>query len=263
MKTSCWLNRNSVNRSPLRHAAFFLVPLLVSSFGLASAATITVTNNNDNGAGSLRQAIAISSPGDTIDFDPSLNGQTITLTSGELLINKYLTITGPGANLLVVNGSLASRVFNIDPGFQVTISGLTISFGRANSGGGILNNGSLTIIDSTLSRNNASLGSGINNTGSLTITSSTISANRGLGLAGEVVVGAGIRNSDVLMITNSDVIGNVATLGGGISNSGSMTITNSTLSGNLAGNLVDGYGGGIDNSGSVTIANSTVSSNGA
>ena len=77
------------------------------------AATITVTNTNDNGTGSLRQALADAVDGDTINFDSSLNGQTITLTSGELLVNKSVTISGPGANMLAVDANHASRVFYI------------------------------------------------------------------------------------------------------------------------------------------------------
>src|SRR5213592_4795469 len=97
----------------------------------ASAATLTVINTNDSGAGSLRQAISDSSSGDTISFDSSLNGQTITLASGELLIDKNLTITGPGAHSLAINGNAASRVFEITSGIDVTISGLTITNGNA------------------------------------------------------------------------------------------------------------------------------------
>ena len=78
-------------------ALFSAVAIFISS-SAASVATFTVTNINDTGAGSLRQAIATAASGDTINFDASLNGQTITLTSGELGINKNLTITGPGAN---------------------------------------------------------------------------------------------------------------------------------------------------------------------
>src|SRR5437773_7884855 len=106
-----------------------LATLVSASFCLqASAATITVINTSDSGAGSLRQAISDSSSGDTINFDSSLNGQTITLTSGELLINKNLTITGPGADQLAINGNAASSVFHIKSG--VTISGLTITNGN-------------------------------------------------------------------------------------------------------------------------------------
>src|SRR5207247_10588126 len=79
------------------------------------AATITVTSSNDNGPGSLRQAILDASPGDTINFAPSVT--TVTLTSGELVIDKNLTITGPGANRLTVQRSPPNgprfRIFRI------------------------------------------------------------------------------------------------------------------------------------------------------
>ena len=76
------------------------------------AATITVTNTNDNGPGSLRQALTIANDGDTINF--AVTG-TITLTSGGLPINKNITISGPGADQLSVDGSQALLVFGVFP----------------------------------------------------------------------------------------------------------------------------------------------------
>ena len=115
----------------------------------APSATLTVINTNDSGAGSLRQAIIDAIPGDTIDFDTGIfaTTQTITLTSGELVIDKDLTITGPGADRLAVVGSPLSpdRVFTITCGATVGISGLTIAHGQAGRGGGILNLGTLTV----------------------------------------------------------------------------------------------------------------------
>src|SRR5437773_8903835 len=75
--------------------------------------TLTVLNNLDSGTGSLRAAIAAAHPSDTIVFAPSLNGQTITLTSGELFIKNGLTIAGPGAGNLTISGNFASRVFEV------------------------------------------------------------------------------------------------------------------------------------------------------
>src|SRR5438046_2109211 len=69
----------------------------------APAGTITVTNGNDTGLGSLRRAINFASPGDTINFGPSVTA--VNLSSGELLINKNLTITGPGGNRLTIQRS--------------------------------------------------------------------------------------------------------------------------------------------------------------
>src|SRR5205085_5717173 len=86
------------------------------------AATLTVTNTNDSGAGSLRDAInAADYDGDTINFAPGVTG-TITLTSGHLVITKNLTISGPGANVLTISGGMASRIFYVLPSDSLLIS---------------------------------------------------------------------------------------------------------------------------------------------
>src|SRR6266550_1351765 len=76
----------------------------------ALADIIVVTNTNDTGPGSLRQALADVNDGDTITF--VVTG-TIGLTSGELLVDKSITIAGPGADNLAVDGNAKSRVFYI------------------------------------------------------------------------------------------------------------------------------------------------------
>src|SRR5262245_43948939 len=75
--------------------------------------TLTVTSTAESGPGSLRAAIASAGSGDTVDFSVSLNNKTITLTSGQLVVNKDLDIEGPGANQLTVSGNHASRVFDV------------------------------------------------------------------------------------------------------------------------------------------------------
>src|SRR5438552_3495706 len=180
-----------------------LTVLVSASFCLqASAATITVINTSDSGAGSLRQAISDSSSGDTIDFDSSLNGQTITLTSDVLLINKNLTVTGPGANLLAINGNANGSVFFINESdIDVTIAGLTITNGANGYGGGGIHSfrfGTLTITNCTLSGNSGHYsGGGIySDTGTLTITNCTLSGNS----AGQ---GGGIYNHEGMEIGNT------------------------------------------------------------
>src|SRR4051812_15188046 len=80
------------------------------------AATITVTGIGDNGPGTLRAALAAASPGDSIQFEVT---GVIPLTSGELLVDKNITIDGPGAIVLTVSraaGASLFRVFHITPG---------------------------------------------------------------------------------------------------------------------------------------------------
>ncbi len=101
---------------------------LVCAVGISARADIiTVTNTNDSGPGSLRQALADANDGDMIEF--AVTG-TIGLTSGELLVVKNITISGPGAKSLAVNGNNQSRVFHVASGQTVTISGLTIINGH-------------------------------------------------------------------------------------------------------------------------------------
>lgn len=76
--------------------------ICVCAFSVPStqATTLIVTTTAGSGAGSLRDTIAAASGGDTIQFAAALNGQAITLTSAEIVINKSLAITGPGASQL-------------------------------------------------------------------------------------------------------------------------------------------------------------------
>ncbi len=275
----------------------FYLPYVIGALLLTAtempAATITVTNGNDSGPGSLRQAIIAASPGDTITFAPSVT--TVTLTSGELVINKNLIISGPGATRLTVTAEYTDyvyfRIINISSStVTVSISGITISNGFAQSGpggGGILSAGVLRLTGCTLSDNFADgqygdvLGGGgvMNDNGIMTITGCTISNN-----GADVSIGGGgvLNENGTMTITGSTISNNDATPptwsyddsnGGGISNhSGSLSITNSTISGNrcsayngdpLFPAAAFAFGGGIDNSGSLTITNCTMSGNSA
>jgi hypothetical protein len=247
------------------------------------AATLTVNNTADAGGTcpgadcTLRQAIATAGAGDTITFSLAANS-TVTLTSGELLINKTLTISGPGPNALSVMrsaGATGFRLFDIGSGVTATISGLTISNGVLNGtannhqGGGIFNAGTLTITNCTISGNSTqqtspgNSGGGIFNGGTLTITNSTISGNTSNSATDG---GGGIHNKGTLMVTNSTISGNSTNNstpgGGGVKNEGQATITNSTISGNTMTNSSGGKGAGIYNvTGTMTVTSSTISGN--
>jgi hypothetical protein len=234
--------------------------------------TLTVTNNLDSGAGSLRADIAAARNGDTIVFAPSLNGQTITLTSGELLIQKKLTIAGPGAGQLTISGNQASRVFELAANYQLSLSGLTISngdgvfaagstpFSPNGEGGGIFNSGTLTVTNCVISGNHASIsGGGIFNGGTLTVNNSVLSGDSAS------KYGGGIYNygfSGVkVMVSNSTLSGNHAPEGGAIWNGSyaAVTLQGSTLSDNSASD-----GAGIFNeSGTLAVGSCTFSSNSA
>jgi len=266
-------------------AALWLMP-----GGLALAATITVTTVADeNGSGpncSLREAIASANGdadvggcvgvgaygADTIVFASTLSlPATIPLTdpASALTISSDVTITGPGATQLAIDGNHTTQVFSITAG-QVMLSDLTIQHG----GGGIDNNGTLTLTNCTLSGNSAPIGGGIRNSATLTVTDSIFSGN-------SADIGGGISNTsgEGAAVTGSTFSGNsAADSGGGIFNIDTiLTVSNSTFSGNTAAGFVSrpvAGGGGIANQfacsgicsggcGSVIVTNSTFSGNSA
>ena len=227
----------------------------------AHADIITVTNTNDSGPGSLRQALADANDGDTINFDVSLKGQTIALTSGELVIDKSITITGPGSDQLAVSAAFQYhiRIFHVMASPTVIIEGLTIGPSLYIYGCGIQNDQATLTINNCAVAGNAGLkfGAGISNGGTLTVNNSSITGNA-LQYQG---TGAGISSSATLIINNSIIRGNFSgkgyTDGGGIYSSGMLEITNSTIDGNSVG----GSGGGIYNVGVAIIISSTISGN--
>src|SRR5262245_31088538 len=118
-----------------------------------------VTTLADGVVGSLRDAVARANAhagADVIVFEEGLTG-TVTLTGGELDIADDLTINGPGADRLTIGGNHTSRVFKVDAGEDVRLSGLTIAVGNAGTGfgGGIDNFGALTVSGVVFSGNTA------------------------------------------------------------------------------------------------------------
>ena len=256
-------------------------PPSIGAYELAdqSSQDYVVTNTNDSGAGSLRAAMGFANvhQNTTVTFAPSVTG-TITLTSGALPnVTQNLTLTGPGAGVLAVDGNQASRVFAIMAG-RVAISGLTIQNGHPpasnadpfiGEGGGVYNgdgngydNGTVTLTGCTLAGNTAgSDGGGIFNAGTLTLNGCTLSGNTEAGGFG----GGGIRNDGALTLTGCTLSGNSVHSGnggGGIFNDRSLTMTDCTLSRNTSV-VPGGYsgGGGVCNTNTATLTHCTLAGN--
>jgi hypothetical protein len=261
-----------------------VVPRLEGLEDRTVPSTLTVTSAAaDGSAGTLRAEIAAATSGDTIDFDPSLAGQTITLTSGELLIDTSLDIEGLGPDQLTVSGGGNSPVFDVSSGVTATLAGMTITGGAANDaffdrfGGGIFNEGSLALNNCDIWGNVAYGASGYATSGGQGSPASN-------GLGGGIYMAAG-----TLTINNSSISGNEAHggtgsnwaaagngYGGGLYIAGgTVSINNSVLEGNQAvgglsyptsGAAIGSglaYGGGIynDSAGTLTLNSTSVFSN--
>ena len=240
-------------------------------------APATVTTLADAGPGSLRDALASTPAGGTVDFQPGLSG-TITLTSANLTIDHDLTIAGPGANILAVSGNhvewQSGGVFSVATGVRAIIDGLTISNGVANAGGGVFNQGTLTISNCTITGNSAvpltdisyhpAYGGGIYNSsgidnssaGTLTMVRCTVANNTSTDTGGGIFAYGNLTIVDSTITHNTSSGGILADFGGGLLVSGNATITNSTITYNSAG-----LGGGLQNNGILTVIDSTIANN--
>ena len=259
---------------------------------LLASFMVTSLDGTGTGPGTLRKAIvdADIDPGSTIQF--SVTG-TITLTSVLPSLTENVTISGPGASKLAIDGGGPSSNFSIlsvPSGVTVALSGLTLADGNVNGssglnpgsgGGGIDNLGTLTVTECIISGDTATAGDGgpyhppyggdgggINNLGTLTVNDCTISGDTATGTGG----GGGICNDGTLTVNGSLLSGDVSNGsfgdGGAISNhstgNGSVTVINSTLSGNSA--TPNGGGGiyngnGTDPPAKLTVIGSTLSGN--
>lgn len=220
---------------------------------VAQAASYSVTNTNDAGAGSLRAAIMSAATG-TNTIAITATG-TINLASPLPALGAGVTITGPGAAQLTIRCSAGTfPIFVISGAAQ--LSGMTIKDGQNNSGGtggGILVSAgaSLVLLDSVVSGNSASLGGGIYANGPLTIQRSTISGNT----AGSVGV---IYASDTTTLIDTTIENNQGTAIVFPTAGKTLTIDRSTISGNRDDLNV----GGLDlQGGTANISNTTFSGN--
>jgi predicted outer membrane repeat protein len=246
-----------------------------------AASTVTVSTCDES---NLRSAITSAGAGGTVTF--SCSG-TITLAS-TITIGQDLSIDGSG-QAVKISGGHSVQVFVVSNGEHLTLNQLSITDGSLPfaNGGGILNEGTLSVTNSTFSGNVAATdggtGGGIANEGTLSVAGSTFSGNFGY------FSGGGIYNTGTLSVTGTTFSGNSAQASGGgaIENDGgTLSVANSTFSGNsmmgagggirsdggtlivtdstFIGNYGDSGGGAIENdSGTLIVTNSTFSGNGA
>ncbi len=239
---------------------------IVSQVVNACTPNLVVTSTADNGAGTLRDALANVCNGDTITFNlPGFGPHTITLTSGELQVDQNATIINNSGESITLSGNNAGRVFNINAGKTASIIGLTISGGNSpNDGGAIINDGTLTIVNSTLSGNTTSSDGGAISTtatgAGLTLINATISGNSAGGSGGGVIVLDGTMTSINSTITNNvaDSDNNALGDGGGIrAHAGTTTLKNTIVAGNLnedgVSDAADDISGTVDAAGSFNL----------
>ena len=239
-------------------------------------------NTSANGGCTLRQAINASNitsgtAANTIAFDPAAFAvaRTVTLTAANstLTLSHAVTITGPtGVARVTLNGGCTDcapggagtngtgiRILLVDSDITATLADLTIANGHVRitdpgsaSGGGIRNNGALTVTNCAFVNNRSdSTGAGIDaNTGTLTVTGSIFTGNTAQS-------GAGLYNGSQTTVTDSIFTGNTAQSGAGLHNGGDATVRGSTFSGNTASDS----GGGLYNNDHATVVNSTFSGN--
>lgn len=235
---------------------------------------LTVDNPVDESDGdfslgdlSLREAVEIANANanvvDLITFNMTfLSGSDIDLTLIEsnqsaLVVTDSVVIQGPGSDILTVDGSSIDptpgvpqgdglRLFELRPGTDVSISGLTLTGADVNgSGGAIQSQGRLTLNDVVLRENSASSGGGlsVSQFGSAEIADSAFIGNR------VSFRGGGIDNfrADVSVV-NTTFVGNGGGLAGGAiwNSGGTLDVQESLITGNGAG-----FGGGIGSEGSV------------
>jgi len=299
-RARCGCAEDSARYSKLRLLVVSVL-LFCATVMPARASTITVTNTNDSGPGSLRQALMIAHDGDTINF--AVTG-TIALTSGGLPVNKSLTISGPGKDQLSIDGNQTSLVFGVFPDKTATISGLTIRNGQTgilneagtltvsycavsgNSGVGLFNDGVLSVLTvsncvvsgnfSGIYNNHSVLfvirchvsenSYGIyNDHGEASVSNCIVSSNQSGGVFDNGVAGGPsdhIFGSGTLTIADSIINDNS---GPGVdNNSGGVTIVDSTISGNSVGKTGGGvytYQNGGKIPGNLTVISSTISGN--
>jgi beta-glucanase (GH16 family) len=242
-------------------------PVRIDQVRLACSSDLTVTSAADSGPGSLRKALGSVCTGGRVHVAPALAGETITLRSGPLTLDRNVTIDAARAPGLTISGNSTDRVLIVNAGTSAMVRHATLANGYGwQLAGGVLNNGALTLDHVVVTGNTMATdagefwqgGGGIYSGGgsSLTLVDSTVSGNNARWSGG----GLYSFFNTTTTIVRSTISGNVSSdVGGGIRSLGNLTVTNSTISGNRA---TGWHGGAIfQTDGNVTISSSTIANN--
>lgn len=257
----------------------WLLCLVVSIVTLSpvESATRTVRSRQDRGSSSLRATIARARSGDTI----LLRFRGALELTGELVLDKNLTLRGVPAGRAILSGAGRTRILRVTEGTTTTLEGLLLEQGsvpdyQEGAGGAILNEGTLTVRDCTLAdnlsgyqggaifnagslrlertqvfRNVADFGGGIYSVGEFQMSHSMVSGNRALSAAG------GVASLGELTVDTCLISENGADSVGGMETQGTAVIRNTAIVANGTISVV----GAIANSGELWISNSTLSGN--
>jgi hypothetical protein len=251
--------------------------LTLKGTGNPTASSFTLNAKLGTGSGGITAPIVTVNPTARIQDGVTLAsfGGTVNIAAGtykeNVKIDKSLTVNGAGATQTIVDGNKAGSVFTVgknNPNIDVTLANMAITGGSGSliktkygttgiCGGGVLNDGRLTITDSIIQGNTAQfLGGGIYNVGTMRVSGSTISGNT----AG---YGGGFYNYGTTTVEGSTISKNVAiNMGGGVYSccSSTTTLKDSKVLDNIAKGT--GGGGGIATQGTFNIKGaSTISGN--
>ncbi|MDY6938137.1 MAG: choice-of-anchor Q domain-containing protein [Cyanobacteriota bacterium] len=218
--------------------------------------TFTVTSTADSGLGSLREAIALAQAGDTIEFDRSLANSTITLTSGQLEVDKDLTIDGADAPNLTLSGNNTNRVLHLGREKDLILKNLTLADGFSSERGGAIHTegrNEISIENTQFINNTGGQGGaiGFNSFSNINIKDSTFDGNTSTSTAGFSGGAISIFAFNNTTIQNTEFKNNTGVNGGavysllsGLTVEDSQFIRNDSTPGKSTTNP-NGFGGGI------------------
>ncbi|MGR3811089.1 choice-of-anchor Q domain-containing protein [Jiulongibacter sp. NS-SX5] len=198
--------------------------------GTPTANLYTVTNNLNDGCGSLRQILTGTDLSDTVRFSTLLNGQPFVITSEVIKVKNHpMKLKGNGRSETILDGGGVQQILDLDFGSDFYLSDLTLSNGFGNVGGAIYNRGNLEIDKVTFTNNNSDgSGGAIYNTGTCVVKNSSFFSNN-------APIGGGIYNVMSLEVLKSEFKGNESSIiGAGMYSERFVTVKGSLFTGNKA-----------------------------